>query len=231
MVPWEWEVLPVKEGNEDGFPWSTTPAAVTPRKHTRKNKHVAYGLRPWLVESDCRCLNADLDTYISHDLVSRKVCISALSPVKWKWLCPLVLDGRNRHSPWLLPISMPPAAPLIKKGSLFPLTIGWPSDSFGQQNSLEVTLYQLQDQVSRDLALFHSLPRPWIPLANRVLLGDEQSHGPEAVNQPSGPTWDYKDRTELSWDDQNSTSWRPGCQETHWPCLDQDCSPDPQTSE
>ena len=115
-------------------------------------------------------------------------------------------------SPWLIPIST--LSLPIKKCSLFPLplTIGWPSDSFGQQNSPEMTLDQLQDKVSRNLALLHSLPGPCMLLVNRMLLSDEQSHGLGLVGQASGPKWDS--RTELSWDD-TTPSLTPSCQKTY----------------
>ena len=74
--------------------------------------------------------------------------------------------------------------PLIQRCNIFPLplTTGWPPDSFGQ-NSLEVTLHQLQDQVSRDLVLLHSVPGPSIPLVNRMLLmSNHMDH-----NQQIGP--------------------------------------------
>lgn len=116
-----------------------------------QNKYVACELRTWILESDSLGLNADLDTQNVHNLGSHKHCISVPSSVQRKQLCPLAVHWNNAYSPLLLPISIAILVPLTKRChlTLLPLSKGWPSDSFGEQNTLEVTWHHLVPRPSR----------------------------------------------------------------------------------
>lgn len=140
------------------------------QERCNQNKYVACELRTWMLESDSLGLNADLDTQNVYNLGSRKHCISVPSSIQWKQLCPLAVDWNNAYSPLLLPISIAILILLIKGWHLtfLPLTKGWPSDSFGEQNTMEVTWH-------------HLVPRP----------SQKRTCSPPPSPKPLQPTLDY----------------------------------------